>query len=197
MKKLFIVNLIISFFFLIYPVHLYANNSTDKLIESLFKNKNEKFTKEDNTNQTLEKNDEKLFNSVFNTKWGMKGFPCDYNGGTYYQWTVRGFMFWANGKISDSDQSRIEADEVIKLSNNRFLVTQRFYPTMQNRLVYSAIGHSISAEIHETYTIVNEDLLYVKRELKTLDFDKLMKGYKGDQVGYTYQTERTERVRCK
>ena len=140
----------------------------------------------------------KLFNSVFNTKWGMKGIPCDYNGGTYYQWTVRGFMFWAGGKIQDgAGQSKIEADEVIKLSNNRFLVTQRYYPTMKNKFVYSAIGDRISAEIKETYTIVNEDLLYVKRELKTVNFDRLMKGYKGDQVGYEYQTERTERVRCK
>ena len=140
----------------------------------------------------------KLFNSVFNTKWGMKGIPCDHNGGTYYQWTGRGFMFWAGGKPQDSGGlSLIEADEVIKLSSNRFIVTQRYFPTRKNKIMFDAVGSKMSGKITETYTIENEDLLSVKREIKALDIDAILNGYKGDQVGYTYKTEYVERVRCK
>ena len=142
--------------------------------------------------------DDKLFNSVFNAKWGMKGIPCDLNGGAYHQWTTRGFMFWAGGKLQDSGgMSLIEADEVIKLSSNRFLVTQRYFPTRKNKIMFGAVGSKMSAEIYETYTIENEDLLSVKREIKMLDIDAILNGYKGDQVGYTYKTENVERVRCK
>jgi len=142
--------------------------------------------------------EDKLFNSVFTTKWGMKGIPCDLNGGAYHQWTIRGFMFWAGGKLQDGgDMNIIEADEVVRLSSNSFLVTQRWFPTRKNKIVYGAVGNKMNGEFYETYTIENEDLLSVKREMKMLDIDAILNGYKGDQVGYIYKTEHSERVRCK
>ena len=128
----------------------------------------------------------------------MKGIPCDLNGGAYHQWTIRGFMFWAGGKLQDGgDMNIIEADEVVRLSSNRFLVTQRWFPTRKNKIVYGAVGNKMNGEFYETYTIENEDLLSVKREMKMLDIDAILNGYKGDQVGYIYKTEHSERVRCK
>ena len=54
MKKLFIINLL-SFILLIFTDNLYANTSTDKLIETLFKVNSEKSLNDKNENQNLEK----------------------------------------------------------------------------------------------------------------------------------------------
>jgi len=54
MKKLFIVSLIINFIFLIHSANIYANNQTNKLIQSLFKDKKEKFNKKNDTREVLE-----------------------------------------------------------------------------------------------------------------------------------------------
>ena len=76
-------------------------------------------------------------------------------------------------------------------------VRRRWFPTRKNKIVYGAVGNKMNGEFYETYTIENEDLLSVKREMKMLDIDAILNGYKGDQVGYIYKTEHSERVRCK
>jgi len=159
----------------------------------------EKRLKEEKERKKAEQATKELYNSVINAKWGMKGFPCDMNGGTYEKYVPgKGFMFWAGGKIQDgAGLSIIEAD-ITQISETEFVVNQVFYPTRQNSLVYGAIGgNRRTGGSVRSYKIINEDLLQFNNKIEMLDMDALLAGKKGNAIGYTYQNENSTRVRCK
>ena len=148
--------------------------------------------------EKLKAKKKKLFNSVINAKWGFKGIPCDMNGGTYEMYVNRkGFMMWAGGKIQDGGGATSIESEINQISETEFVVTTRMYPTPQNRLMYGAIGNRMTAKTVKTVKIINENLLRFRNEIEMIDMDAILAGKKGNQVGYTYKTENSERVRCK
>jgi len=120
------------------------------------------------------------------------------NGGTYEMHVDRrGFMMWAGGKIQDGGGATSIESEINQISETEFVVTTKMYPTPLNKLMYGAIGNRMTAETVKTYKIVNEDLLRFRNEIKMIDMDAILAGKSGNQVGYTYKTENSERVRCK
>ena len=148
--------------------------------------------------EKLKAKKKKLFNSVINAKWGFKGIPCDMNGGSYEMYVNRkGFMMWAGGKIQDGGGATSIESEINQISETEFVVTTRMYPTPQNRLMYGAIGNRMTAKTVKTVKIINENLLRFRNEIEMIDMDAILAGKKGNQVGYTYKTENSERVRCK
>ena len=148
--------------------------------------------------EKLKAKKKKLFNSVINAKWGFKGIPCDMNGGSYEMYVNRkGFMIWAGGKIQDGGGATSIESEINQISETEFVVTTRMYPTPQNRLMYGAIGNRMTAKTVKTVKIINENLLRFRNEIEMIDMDAILAGKKGNQVGYTYKTENSERVRCK
>ena len=158
---------------------------------------NEKLKKKKAEKEKPKAKKKKLFDSVINAKWGLKGIPCDINGGTYFMHVHRrGFMFWVGGKIQDYAGAPIES-EINQISETEFVVTTMIYSTPKTKIVYGAIGDRMTAKTVKTYKIVNEDLLRVRSEIKMIDLDAILAGKKGYQVGYTYKTENSERVRCK
>ena len=64
MKKLFIINLL-SFVLLIFKDNLYANNSAEKLIETLFKDNSEKPLNNKVKNQKMGKNKFQILYQLF------------------------------------------------------------------------------------------------------------------------------------
>ena len=64
MKKLFIINLL-SFVLLIFKDNLYANNSVEKLIETLFKDNSEKPLNNKVKNQKMGKNKFQILYQLF------------------------------------------------------------------------------------------------------------------------------------
>ena len=139
-----------------------------------------------------------LYNSVLNSKWGMKNIPCNYNGGAYTEFILgKGEIFTSGGKKQEGGGISNMSGTLKQISPNQFTMEQILTPTPANRLVYSAIGNRPSAVVFKTYTIINRDLIKFKSEIKMIDVDAILKGYKGNQVGYTYKTEYGERVRCK
>ena len=148
--------------------------------------------------EKLKAKKKKLFESVINAKWGFKGIPCDMNGGSYEMFVPgKGFMMWAGGKIQDGGGATKIVSDINQISETEFVVITKMYPTPQNKFMYEAIGDEMSGHFIKTFTIVNEDLLKFRHEMKTRDFDAILAGKRGNQVGYTYKTENSERVRCK
>ena len=148
--------------------------------------------------EKLKAKKKKLFESVINAKWGFKGIPCDMNGGSYEMYVPgKGFMMWAGGKIQDGGGVSKIVSDINQISETEFVVTTKMYPTPQNKFMYGAIGDRMTAETVRTYKIVNEDSLMFRNEIKMIDVDAVLAGKKGNQVGYTYKTENSERVRCK
>lgn len=141
----------------------------------------------------------KLFNSIINAKWGMKGIPCDTNGGSYFKFiNGKGEMMWAGGKIQDGSGLSIIQAKITQTSDTEFIIDQVFYPTRQNKLIYGAIGgNRRTGGTIRTYTIINEDLLELNSKIEMLDMDALLAGKTGDAIGYTYKNENSIRVRCK
>jgi len=154
--------------------------------------------KEENDRKKAEQATKELYNSVLNSKWGMKNIPCNYNGGAYTEFILgKGEIFTAGGKKQEGGGISNMSGTLKQISPNQFTMKQILTPTPGNRLVYSAIGNRPSAVVFKTYTIINRDLIKFKSEIKMIDVDAILKGYKGNQVGYTYRTEYGERVRCK
>lgn len=141
----------------------------------------------------------KLFDSVINAKWGMKGIPCDMNGGTYFKFVKgKGEMMWAGGKIQDGSGVSIIQAEITQTSDTEFVINQVFYPTRQNKLVYGAIGgNRRTGGTIKTVKIINKDLLEMNTKIEMLDMDALFAGKTGNAIGYTYKNENSVRVRCK
>ncbi len=148
--------------------------------------------------EKLKAKKKKLFDSVINAKWGFKGIPCDMNGGTYEMYVPgKGFMMWAGGKIQDGGGASKIVSNTNQISENEFVVTTKMYPTPLNKLMYGAIGDRMTAETVKTFKIVNVDSLRFRNEIKMIDMNAVLAGKKGNQVGYTYKTESSERIRCK
>ena len=140
----------------------------------------------------------KLFDKVIKAKWGFKGIPCDMNGGSYEMYVPgKGFMMWAGGKIQDGGGAAKIVSNINQISENEFVVTTKMYPTPLNKLMYEAIGDRMNAEIVKTFKIVNEDSLRFRSKIKMIDVNAVLAGKRGNQVGYTYKTENSERARCK
>ena len=55
----------------------------------------------------------------------------------------------------------------------------------------------MTAETVRTFKIVNVDSLRFRNDITMIDMNAVLAGKRGNQVGYTYKTENSERARCK
>jgi len=148
--------------------------------------------------EKLKAKKKKLFDSVIKAKWGFKGIPCDMNGGSYEMYVPgKGFMMWSGGKIQDGGGATKIVSNINQISETEFVVTTKMYPTPLNKLMYGAIGDRMTAETVRTFKIVNVDSLRFRNDITMIDMNAVLAGKRGNQVGYTYKTENSERARCK
>ena len=119
----------------------------------------------------------------------MKKIEGEFNGS-------KGEVFTAGGKKQDGAGTSNISGTLKQISVDKFTVKQTFTATPGNKLVYDAIGNRPSAEVFKTYTIIDKNLIKYRSEIKMIDVDRLLKGFTGNQVGYTSKTESGQLVRC-
>ena len=120
------------------------------------------------------------------------------NGGSYEMYVPgKGFMMWSGGKIQDGGGATKIVSNINQISETEFVVTTKMYPTPLNKLMYGAIGDRMTAETVRTFKIVNVDSLRFRNDITMIDMNAVLAGKRGNQVGYTYKTENSERARCK
>lgn len=138
-----------------------------------------------------------VVNKVLNKKWSLGDLPCNLNGGTYTIYTDQppsGVLEYLGGNKNQSEQKQ---DFEYRTSNTEANVLFRRHTIYAdgNKFVMQQVGdpNTVVSEVIEKITLQANTKLMITREIKQIDFDKMLAG----KISYNVKTENSSKNLCK